>query len=146
MVILYLILSTLLSLHTTKKIEGSMLCDSKPHMDRCTSALPDGYTFLKSYSIDGKDGSKKTIEYSYIFSKDTNYLIMLANNAGNPQVQGLKVTIYNSNRQPLAESFARGKYYPAISYKCNATGIYFIKFTFDNSPSYCAGSVLAFKR
>ncbi len=119
-------------------------CDAKPYKDKCVKNLPFSYTFLKSYSIDGKNGSKKSVEYSYIFSKNTNYLVMLANS--NAQTKGLKVTLYDSNRRELATSYQNGKYYPAMGYTCRATGIYFLRFTFENTNDYCAGAVLAFKR
>ncbi|MDX2304270.1 MAG: hypothetical protein NW226_15810 [Microscillaceae bacterium] len=119
-------------------------CDAKPYKDKCVASLPDGYTFLKSYTIDGQNGTRKKVMYSYIFSKNTAYLVMLAN--GSAQTKGVKVTLKDSNRKQLASSFANGKFYPALAYKCNATGIYFLEFEFDGATSFCAGSVLAFKR
>jgi hypothetical protein len=119
-------------------------CNAKVFKDKCIKDLPDGYTFLKSYTIDGQGGVKKKVEFSYIFSKNNNYLVMLANS--NPQTKGIVVTLYDSNRKKLASSFSKEKYYPAMAYKCNATGIYYLSFTFENTNDFCAGSVLSFKR
>ncbi len=147
MIVLNLVLALFLSYTNPgeTKIEKEVpACDAKAYKDRCVKSLPEGYTFLKSYTIDGKGGSRKDVEYSYIFSKNTEYLVMLAN-SGN-DTKGLKVTLYDSNRRPLATSYNKGRYYPAMIYKCHATGIYFIRFSFENTNDYCAGSVLAFKR
>ncbi|NJO00624.1 MAG: hypothetical protein HC880_02090 [Bacteroidia bacterium] len=148
MMVLNLVLALFLSLNGfNEKPEPpipAVECDAKPYKDKCVGDLPTSYTFLKSYTIDGKDGTKKTVEYSYIFSKETSYLVMLSN--GNAQTKGLKVTLFDSNRRQLATSFVNGKYYPAMAYQCRATGIYFIRFTFEDTNNYCAGAVLAFKR
>jgi hypothetical protein len=146
MVVLNLILALFLSfLNPVKESPLQAECDAKTYKDRCIKGLPEGYTFLKSYTIDGKAGIRKKVEYSYIFSKNTNYLVMLANR--DAQTKGVTVTLFDSNRRQLATSFAKGKYYPAMAYKCNATGIYYLTFNFDTAaPDYCAGSVLGFKR
>ncbi|MCS6820548.1 MAG: hypothetical protein NZ551_01630 [Microscillaceae bacterium] len=119
-------------------------CDSKQFTDKCLEKLPDGYTFLKSYKVDGQNGTKKKIEYSYIFSKNTNYLINVANS--DPESKGIIIKIFDSSRKEIASSFKGGKYYSGLNFKCNATGIYFITFFFENARDYCAGAVLSFKR
>jgi hypothetical protein len=151
MIVLNLILSLLLTLSNPVKIEKPndkpievVSCDSKTYKDKILNTIPSQFTYLKSYTLDGQGGGKPNIEYSYIFSKNTTYLVMIANSS--PQTKGLKVTIYDSNRKQLVTSVTQAKYYPAIMYKCNATGIYFLRFTFENSNDYCGGSVLAFKR
>ena len=154
MIVLNLVLALFLSfINPTEEVsvnteneshEITVDCDAKPYKDKCVASLPDGYTFLKSYTIDGRNGTRKKVMYSYIFSKNTAYLVMLAN--GSAQTKGVKVTLKDSNRKQLASSFANGKYYPALAYKCNATGIYFLEFEFEGGSTFCAGSVLAFKR
>lgn len=151
MIILNLVLALLLT-HTNPTVKSNtvevepMACNAQAYKDLCVEKLPDGYTFLKSYTIDGKNGARKSVRYSYIFSKNTSYLIMLANtNSKSKSVNKIKVTLYDSNGKKLASSYSKGRYYPGLSYKCNATGIYFMKFQFDGS-NFCAGSVLAFKR
>ena len=119
-------------------------CDGTPYRDKCLKKLPQGYTFLKSYTIDGKNGTRKKKKVSYIFSKGSVYFVTLAN--AHPKNEGIKVTLYDSNRKRLASSYAKGKYYEAMAYRCPATGLYFLEFEFENTRNYCAGSVLAFKR
>jgi hypothetical protein len=145
MMVLNLILAFFLSVfNPTEEPQRVNACDAKTYKDKCVRDLPDGYTFLKSYTIDGQGGTKKKVEFSYIFSKNNSYLIMLGNSS--PQTKGIVVTIYDSNRKKLAASFSNGKYYPAVAYKCNATGIYYLTFTFEGTNDYCAGSVLSFRR
>ncbi|MDW8345357.1 MAG: hypothetical protein RML94_00265 [Bacteroidia bacterium] len=116
----------------------------KQYIDKCLSRLEEGYTFLKNYELDGEDGSKKNIEYSYIFSKNTKYMIVIANSSA--ETKGIYVTLYDSERRKITSSYVNGKFYPIISYTCSATGIYYMTFTFENTKDYCAASVLAFKR
>jgi hypothetical protein len=130
--------------------EAVVTCDTKKYKEDCTSKIPQGYTFLKSYSVDGKNGDQKQVSYSYIFSKNTSYLIILANS--HAQNKGFLVELYDSNRRKLASSYLTAssgraaKYYPALAYQCQATGIYHLVFKFEDTQDYCAGSVLAFKR
>ncbi len=106
--------------------------------------LAPGYTFVKSYRIDGKNGERKKIEYTCVFSKDTNYMIRMAGKDGNQQ--GLIVTLYDSRREQQASSFLNDKFFPGWQYKCSATGIYYLSFTFKDSKSYCGAAVLGFRR
>lgn len=156
MIVLNFILALFLAFTSpnTTEIKNSdetvVSCDTKKFKEDCTSKIPQGYTFLKSYSVDGKEGAQKQVSYSYIFSKNTSYLMILANS--HPQNKGFMVELYDSNRRKLASSYlpASGsrpaKYYPALAYQCQATGIYHLVFKFQDTNDFCAGSVLAFKR
>ncbi len=135
---------------TVNDSEEVVNCDTKKFKEDCTRKIPQGYTFLKSYSVDGKNGAQKQVSYSYIFSKNTSYIMILANS--HPQNKGFLVELYDSNRRRLASSYLSAsagrpaKYYPALGYQCQATGIYHLVFKFEDTQDYCAGSVLAFKR
>ncbi len=119
-------------------------CDPDEYAESCISKLGDGFTFLKSFKIDGQGGSKSKIEYSYVFSKDTQYSINICADGSN--TDGIIVNMYDSNRRQVATNFANGKFYDGLDYPCSATGIYYITFTFENSTKHCGGSVLGFKR
>ncbi len=119
-------------------------CDANAQAEACISNLKEGFTFLKSFQIDGEGGSKSKVEYSYVFSKDTQYSINIC--ADGSDTDGIVVTMYDSNRKMVATNFVNGNFYPAIMYPCNATGIYYITFTFEGSANHCGGSVLGFKR
>jgi hypothetical protein len=119
-------------------------CDAEAQANACISKLQDGFTFLKTFKIDGQGGAKAKVEYSYVFSKDTQYFLNICNNGEG--TDGIIVTMYDSKRQMVSTNFNKGKFYPGLVYPCNATGIYYITFTFQDSQNYCGGSVLGFKR
>ena len=139
MLVLNFILASLLFIGNTTP--SPQECDAKPYKDKAIRSIPDGYTFLKSYTADG--ALKKEVVYSYIFTKNNNYNINLEN--GVPSAKGIYVTITDSNGKSQVSSFSNNKFYSALSYKCNATGMYKITFKFASQP-YCAGAVLSFKR
>lgn len=119
-------------------------CDPEQFTNECIPKLANGFNFLKSYKIDGDGGSKPKVEYSYVFTKGTQYMINLCANGGNPD--GIVVTLYDSQRNQVASSKYNGQFISAIAYPCNNTGIYYIQYTFENSASHCGGSALGFKR
>jgi hypothetical protein len=110
--------------------------------DECVAKLSNGYTFLKTYQME-QVGAQT--EYSYVFSKDTNYMLVLCHKDGSTELA--IVTLYDSNRKEIASNVEKktGKRFPAIAYNCKATGIYYMKFTFSEA-SECCVSVLAFKK
>ena len=123
---------------------ASAQCDSDLYSQKSLKALPPGFTFVKSYKIDGKNGVRKNIEYTCVFSKDTNYVIRMNGKDGGPN--GMIATLYDSQRNELATSHFNNKFFPGWTYKCKATGIYYLSFTFKDSQSYCGAAVLGFRR
>ena len=119
-------------------------CDADEFAEACIPKLKDGFNFVKSYSIDGEGGSKTKVEYSYVFAKGTQYFINIC--SGAEETDGIVVSLYDSTRKLVSTSDANGKLYSAIGYPCNATGIYYIQFTFKGSANHCGGAVLGFKR
>lgn len=119
-------------------------CDADEYAEACIPKLKDGFNFVKSYTIDGEGGSKSKVEYSYVFAKGTQYFINICSGAA--ETDGIVVSLYDSTRKLVSTSDANGKLYSAIAYPCNATGIYYIQFTFKGSASHCGGAVLGFKR
>ena len=119
-------------------------CASEAQANACISNLQDGFTFLKTFKVDGQGGAKAKVEYSYVFSKDTQYFLNVCNDG--TATDGIVVTMYDSKRQMVSTNFNNGKFYSGLVYPCNATGIYYITFTFQESQNHCGGSVLGFKR
>ena len=119
-------------------------CNSENLSNQCIPQLAGGFNFLKSYKIDGGGGAKEKVEYSHVFTKGTQYYINIC--APAKPTDGIIVSLYDSNRNKVASSKFNGQYLGAIAYPCNATGIYYIQYTFDGSTSYCGGSALGFKR
>jgi hypothetical protein len=119
-------------------------CDSELYSNKALKALQAGFTFVKSYKIDGKNGVRKNIEYTCVFSKDTSYMIRMESKDGGPN--GIVATLYDSNRQELATSHVNNRFFPGWTYKCKATGIYYLNFSFKDPTSYCGAAVLGFRR
>ena len=119
-------------------------CNSENLSNDCIPKLASGFNFLKSYKIDGADGAKDKVEYSYVFTKGTQYMINIC--APTQPTDGIVVTLFDSQRNKVATSKINGQFIAAIAFPCNATGIYYIQYTFDQPTSYCGGSALGFKR
>jgi hypothetical protein len=119
-------------------------CNSDNFSNACIPKLASGFNFLKSYKIDGDGGSKDKVEYSYVFTKGTQYMINIC--ANGTATDGIVVSLFDSNRNKVATSKINGQFISAIAYPCNATGIYYIQYTFDGSAAHCGGSALGFKR
>jgi hypothetical protein len=125
-------------------IELNGQCNPDNFANACIPKLASGFNFLKSYKVDGEGGSKDKVEYSYVFTKGTQYMINLCANGA--ATDGIVVTIFDSGRNKVASSKIKDQFISAIAYPCNATGIYYIQYTFDGSAGKCGGSALGFKR
>ena len=117
-------------------------CNAESLSTQCIPKLASGYNFLKSYKIE--KGGKEYVEYSYVFTKGTQYMINLC--APGENANGIIVTLEDSERNKVASSKVDNQYITAIAYPCNKTGIYYIRYTFDDTTSACGGSALGFKR
>lgn len=124
--------------------EAAAQCNSENLSSQCIPKLAAGFNFLKSYKIDGDNGTKEKVEYSYVFLKGTQYMINIC--APNQPTDGIIVSLYDANRNKVASSKLNNQYITAIAYPCNATGVYYIQYTFEKPSSYCGGSALGFKR
>ncbi len=119
-------------------------CDPDVHADACIPKLTKGFIFLKSYKLDGQEGERKKIEYSYVFSKGRQYQINLC--TANPDdADGIVINVFDSGRKLVGSSKQGGKYLTGIQLACRSTGIYYIQYAFENSATYCAGSALGFQ-
>ncbi|MBL7832786.1 MAG: hypothetical protein JNK18_02480 [Cyclobacteriaceae bacterium] len=119
-------------------------CNSENLSSQCIPKLAAGFNFLKSYKIDGDGGNKDKVEYSYVFLKGTSYMINIC--APSQPTDGIVVSLFDSNRNKVISSKLNDQFISAIQYPCNATGVYYIQYTFEKPSSYCGGSALGFKR
>ncbi len=117
-------------------------CDTDKLANNCIPKLTAGFNFLKSYKVDGS--TKDKVEYSYVFMKGTQYMINLCANGAD--TDGVVVSILDKDRNKVASSKINGQIVSAINYPCNASGIYYIQYTFEDATSRCGGSALGFKR
>lgn len=131
-----------LSIFILSTLEVIGQCNSEELSNKCIPKLSTGFNFLKSYKIE--KGGKDYVEYSYVFTKGTQYMINLC--APGEGTDGIVVSLFDSNRNKVATSKISGQYITAIAYPCNTTGIYYIQYSFDGSTNFCGGSALGFKR
>ncbi len=123
---------------------ASAQCNAELYVNKSMRALESGFQFSKSYRIDGRGGTRKKIEYTCVFSKDTNYQIRIFGKDGN--AQGVIGTLYDSKRNLMVSNLYNNKFLDGWTFKCRSTGIYYLSFTFKGSTSYCGAAVLAFRR
>ncbi|MEN7550142.1 hypothetical protein AAG747_19640 [Rapidithrix thailandica] len=119
-------------------------CNAELYINKSMRSLANGYQFSKSFRIDGRGGARKKIEYTCVFSKDTNYQINISGKDGG--AHGIIGTLYDSRRNKIVTSYYNNKFSPGWIYKCRATGIYYLSFTFKDSKSFCGAAVLGFRR
>lgn len=119
-------------------------CSAEDLSSQCIPKLAAGFNFLKSYKIDGDNGTKEKVEYSYVFLKGTSYMINIC--APSQPTDGIIVSLYDAQRNKVISSKLKDQFISAIQYPCNATGVYYIQYTFEKPSSYCGGSALGFKR
>lgn len=125
-------------------IAKSLQVSAQCQPDACIQKISDGYTFLKTYKME-QIGAET--EYSYVFSKDTNYMIAVCSSSG-PDAT-VKVTMYDASRKEIASNLDKksNKLYSVIAYQCKATGIYYLKYTpVNQDKTDCCVSVLGFKK
>ena len=116
-------------------------CNPTELVDACPANIPTGFTFVKSYELNALGNTAKKIEKSYVFSKNMTYSLAMCK--GDPNVI---VKIFDSSRNEVASNFYDNKTLPSFGFKCGATGIYYMAFSFDKSEKDCAAAVLAFRK
>ena len=117
-------------------------CNSEAFTNQCIPKIAGGFNFLKSYKIE--KGGKEYVEYSYVFTKGTQYMINICAEA--QPTDGIVVSLFDSNRNRVATSKYNGQFLSAIAYPCNTTGRYYIPYTFDGSAGSCGGRARGWKR
>ncbi len=122
---------------------GKAQCNPDGLAAGCNAKLGD-FTFIKNYKIDPAKAANGLLEFSYVFSKDTQYFLSICD--GKSDSPKIEVTLMDSNKKPLASNMDGGKYYPGIAYKCTTTGIYYMAFNISSASEKCAISALGFKK
>ncbi|HKK63334.1 MAG TPA: hypothetical protein VJ951_12290 [Bacteroidales bacterium] len=118
-------------------------CDSDTFLDNCAAKL-DTYTFIKAFNTSMR--KTQTVEYSYVFSKGSTYLIIPCDEG----IEGRRmiVNLYDRNHKLIASTYNKRKktFYPDLAYPCSATGVYYMEVTFDGSKGGCGVCLLGFKK
>ena len=120
-------------------------CESDEFLDECAAPL-GSHTFIKSFNTKINSKKEAKVEYSYVFSKGSEYMIILCDQkkAGNRMI----LNLYDRNHQLIASSYNRKtkKHYPDMAYPCSATGVYYIESSFEGSEGGCGVIILGFTK
>ncbi|MDH5380324.1 MAG: hypothetical protein OEW75_05715, partial [Cyclobacteriaceae bacterium] len=92
-------------------------CNPETHTNDCIPKLSSGFNFLKSYNVDGQKGAKDKVEYSYVFTKGTQYMINVCGPGGSND--GIIINLYDSKRNLVGSSVLNGQQLTAFVYPCN---------------------------
>ena len=117
-------------------------CNADHFRTTCIPQLASGFNFLKGYKLDGKGGELATLEYSYVFTKGTDYMINICTASSN----GIVIKLFDSKRNQIASSKVGDELASAIAFPCKSTSLYYISYSFDGGSDFCGGSALGFKR
>ena len=121
-------------------------CDDEDFVDECAMQIA-GYKFLKAnkITISGAKKSSAVVEVKQVFSKGNTYVLTACSGSK----KNLKVTLYDrSGKKRLISNYSKSKkkFYPKVTYKCTATGVYYLKYEFEDETAYgCGLGIIGFK-
>lgn len=131
-----------LSLFLTKSSYAQ--CDPLSLKGQAINNLEKGFTYIKSFPLnDEKLNNKNEIEYSFVFSKGTKYILSFVDEEG--KIENVNIELFDPNKSLIAKNKKGGKLIP-LSYTCNATGVHYMKFSFNGNKNHCSLAILSFKR
>lgn len=115
-------------------------CDPLSFKEMATSNLEEGFTYIKSFPLsEEKLNDKGEIEYSFVFSKGTKYMLTFIDAEG--KTENIVIELFDPNRTLIAKDKKGG-----ISYSCVDTGVHYMKFSFKKGALQCGLAILSFKR
>ncbi len=120
-------------------------CDGNDFLNKCSSAL-GSYTFIKAFQIKMEAKADNKLENTYVFSKGSNYMIIICDE--NSKGKRMVLNLYDRNHKFITSSYNQEtkKHYPNISYPCMATGVYFMETVFENDKGGCGVNILGFSK
>ncbi len=120
-------------------------CDTDIFLDKCASNLGT-FNYIKSFSVNASSRKKAIPEYSYVFSKGSTYMLIVCDQ--NVNGGRMVVTLYDREHKLIASTYdeKNNKYYSDLTYPCEATGVYYIRATFEGSRSGCGMCILGFNK
>ncbi|MBA4239323.1 MAG: hypothetical protein C0448_01255 [Sphingobacteriaceae bacterium] len=119
-------------------------CESDEFVDSCAPALGN-FVFIKTFNINVDKPGNKT-EYSYVLSRDSEYKIVVCDQ--NDPGKKMIINFYDRSKKLIASNYLKSskKIFPTVSYKCAATGVYYVEAFFEGDKSGCGINILGFKK
>jgi hypothetical protein len=123
---------------------GSPVCNTEALMEDCASELED-YVFVKNFDV-VTDKSGQKIDYSYVLSRGIEYKIVICEKTNSNR--RMIVNFYDRNRTLVATNFQKSnkKIFPNITYKCSATGVYYVEAFYEGESGGCGLNIIGFKK
>jgi hypothetical protein len=108
----------------------------------CQTSLPEGFTFLKRFLANGQPTAQ---EFSYVFSKDTEYAISFCTAEGKPAA--IKLTLYDAYHNPIFTNYDKKtkSYHQAVGYVSQSTGVVHLKLEPEQGVQPCLLVNIGFK-
>jgi len=135
--------SIFLGIYSFKPSAGKS-CDLDALFEANAASLQP-YTFIKKFDVQADKSGDKVV-YSYVLSRDSEYKIMIVdlNESGKKMI----VDFYDRNKKLIASNYLKSskKVFPAITYKCSATGVYYVEAYFEGEKNGCGINILGFKK
>ncbi|HLN19738.1 MAG TPA: hypothetical protein VK213_01525 [Bacteroidales bacterium] len=120
-------------------------CDSDEFLDKCASNLGT-YNYLKTFVSRVNPRKKSSPENIYVFSKGSTYKMIAC--LDDPLAGKMIISLYDRNHNLIGSTFdeSSGKYFSELQYPCPATGVYYIKTSFEGMKSGCGMCILGFSK
>jgi len=114
-------------------ISTSFVCAQTVVVDSC-NVLSKDYIFSKSRVIEVKNRKQvNDAAYSIILSKGTTYIFTACKKEDSKS--DMEIQLLDSKDRILLTNFSseKRKYFNKVSFVCNASGTYFVKYIFDGN-------------
>lgn len=137
MKLLSLIISILFSFHSFAQ------CNSDSFYDECATQLNKAI-FMKAFNVSSEKFKKgeSSVEYGYIYSKGTTYIITACDTENNKMI----VELYDRTKKLIVSNYDRTNrvFDSKMTYACIETGVYYLRFKFKKEAEGCGLSLLGF--
>ncbi len=120
-------------------------CNSEEYLDSCRKHIEDDhFTDIKEFFIKNEKGNQKQIEHSFTFTAGTTYEYYFTGyQEGKQQIIA---SLLNDKKKKLVSSHEKDQYAHKITYFCKKTGVYYIRFNFEDDEEFCGAAVLGFTK
>jgi hypothetical protein len=104
--------------------------DNDELLDKCAANLGT-YNYIKSFKVNTGLWKKVNSEYSYVFSKGSTYILIACNESTDKGK--MIISLYDRNKNLIASNYDENtkNYYSDLLFPCSATGVYYIRITFE---------------
>ena len=126
--------------------DGKAQCNDEL-LSMAINQLTPGYDYVKDIKVRLKKSKKKgppiTVKQGLIFNKGQTYKVY-ARNAN--EFEGKLIFQLHNQKGVQGISYANGRHYPkGFTFKCTATGMYYLTYYYENGGEGCSVLVVAVK-